>query len=228
MKPISKSRESGVIFIVRLIRKVTHWIFNFAKARLSSSLYVYEKVSESFWRTNGSHNRQGSCFTLCVQKLKHNGFYVHTKHCTVKHFNNLIEQDHRHIKRRFVKSAGFQNLRHASRTLKGIETLHAIYKQKRSHIPDFSFQRTRNYSSYSELLKLQLYFVSRLMFFKLCNRTKNSLFSSEYIVRKSADEVASNETMNEEPISITIILLFGGGILLICIGIYTVLRKSWR
>ncbi len=31
--------------------------------------------------------------------------------------------------------------------------------------------------------------------------------------------------MNEEPISITIILLFGGGILLICIGIYTVLRK---
>ena len=40
--------------------------------------------------------------------------------------------------------------------------------------------------------------------------TKNSLFSSEYIVRKSADEVASNETMNEEPISITIILLFGG------------------
>lgn len=58
--------------------------------------------------------------------------------------------------------------------------------------------------------------------------TKNSLFSSEYIVRKSADEVASNETMNEETISITIILLFGGGILFICIGIYTVLRKSWR
>ncbi|OTW61895.1 IS6 family transposase, partial [Bacillus thuringiensis serovar silo] len=51
----------------------------------------------------------------------------------------LIEQDHRHIKRRFVKSAGFQNLRHASHTLKGIETIHAIYKQKRSHVPDFSF-----------------------------------------------------------------------------------------
>jgi putative transposase len=84
-------------------------------------------------------------FTLCVQKLKHNGFYVHTKHCTVKHFNNLIEQDHRHIKRCFVKSAGFQNLRHASRTLKGIETLHAIYKQKeKSHSRLLFFQRTRN------------------------------------------------------------------------------------
>ncbi|MEK4614385.1 IS6 family transposase [Bacillus sp. FSL K6-0067] len=83
---------------------------------------------------------------LCaLTKLKHNGLYVHTKHGTVKHFNNFIEQDHRHIKRRFVKSAGFQNLRHASRTLKGIETIHAIYKKKRSQIPDFSF------STYKEL-----------------------------------------------------------------------------
>ncbi|WP_307841667.1 IS6 family transposase [Bacillus thuringiensis] len=86
---------------------------------------------------------------LCaLTKLKHNGLYVHTKHCTVKHFNNFIEQDHRHIKRRFVKFAGFQNLRHASRTLKEIETIHAIYKQKRSQIPDFSF------STYNELQKL--------------------------------------------------------------------------
>nr|WP_242476209.1 IS6 family transposase [Bacillus cereus] len=65
---------------------------------------------------------------LCAfKKLKHNGFDVHTKHCAVKHLNNLIEQDHRHIKRRFVQSVEFQNLRHASRTLKGIETIHAIY-----------------------------------------------------------------------------------------------------
>ncbi|MED1418510.1 DDE-type integrase/transposase/recombinase, partial [Bacillus paranthracis] len=34
----------------------------------------------------------------------------------------LIEQDHRHVKRRLVKSSGFQNIRHASRTIKGIET----------------------------------------------------------------------------------------------------------
>lgn len=53
---------------------------------------------------------------LCpFKKLQQNRVYVHTKHCTVKHLNNLnniIEQDHRHIKRRFVKSAGFQNLCH--------------------------------------------------------------------------------------------------------------------
>ncbi|MGE7635595.1 IS6 family transposase [Bacillus paramycoides] len=87
---------------------------------------------------------------LCaLKKLKHKGFYVRTKHCTVKHFNNLIEQDHRHVKRRFAKSAGFQNLRHASRTIKGIETIHAIYKRKRS-----SQQANFFFSTYNELQKL--------------------------------------------------------------------------
>ncbi|MEH7219984.1 DDE-type integrase/transposase/recombinase, partial [Bacillus toyonensis] len=86
---------------------------------------------------------------LCAfKKLKKNGFYVHTQHCTIKHFNNLIEQDHRHIKRRFAKSAGFRTLRHASRTIKGIETIHALYKQRRS------LQKDSAFSTYKELHQL--------------------------------------------------------------------------
>ncbi|MED1047859.1 IS6 family transposase [Bacillus mycoides] len=87
---------------------------------------------------------------LCAfNKLGEQGFYKHTIHCTIKHLNNLIEQDHRHIKRRFSKSAGFQSLRHASRNLKSIETIHALYKQKRSlQQPNFVF------STYNELEKL--------------------------------------------------------------------------
>jgi len=38
--------------------------------------------------------------------------------------------------------------RHASHILKGIEMIHAIYKRKRSQIPDFSF------STYKELQQL--------------------------------------------------------------------------
>ncbi|ALZ64489.1 Integrase core domain protein (plasmid) [Bacillus cereus] len=86
---------------------------------------------------------------LCAfKKLRENGFYKHTTHCTIKHLNNLIEQDHRHVKRCFAKSAGFQNLRHASRTLKGIETVHALYKRNRNLSPDFGF------STYNELRNL--------------------------------------------------------------------------
>lgn len=87
---------------------------------------------------------------LCaLKKLKHKDFYVRTKHCTVKRFNNPIEQDHRHVKHRFAKSAGFQNLRHTSLTIKGIETIHAIYKRKRS-----SQQANFFFSTYNELQKL--------------------------------------------------------------------------
>ncbi|MFU2010125.1 IS6 family transposase [Bacillus pseudomycoides] len=86
---------------------------------------------------------------LCTfNKLREQGFYKHTTHCTIKHLNNLIEQDHRHVKRRFAKSAGFQSLRHASRTLKGIETIHAIHKRKRSLQPNCVF------STYNELQQL--------------------------------------------------------------------------
>lgn len=72
------------------------------------------------------------------------------KHCTVtvKHLNNLIKQDYRYIKRRFAKSAGFQNLRHASRTIKGIETIHAIHKKNKVG------NRTLFFSTYNELQKL--------------------------------------------------------------------------
>ncbi|MEW4236765.1 IS6 family transposase [Bacillus thuringiensis] len=86
---------------------------------------------------------------LCAfKKLKKDNYYTHTKHCTIKHRNNLIEQDHRHVKRRFAKSSGFQSIRHASRTIKGIETIQAIYKQRRSLELDSVF------SAYNELQKL--------------------------------------------------------------------------
>ncbi|MGH1232874.1 IS6 family transposase [Bacillus toyonensis] len=119
------------------------------KTRDYQAAYMFMKrLVKAFGEPTVLTTDKASALLCAFKKLKHNGLYVHTKHCTVKHLNNLIEQDHRHIKRRFVKSSGFQRLRHASRTLKGIETIHAIYKQKRSQIPDFSF------STYKELQEL--------------------------------------------------------------------------
>ncbi|MDM5152629.1 IS6 family transposase [Bacillus sp. DX1.1] len=86
---------------------------------------------------------------ICAfKKLKRIDFYKNTFRRTTKYLNNLIEQDHRHVKRRFAHSLGFQGLRHATRTIKGIETLHAIYKQRRSLQSDSVF------SAYNELQNL--------------------------------------------------------------------------
>jgi putative transposase len=46
----------------------------------------------------------------------------------VKYFNNIVEQDHRAIKRRIRPMMGFKDLRCARTILSGIETMHMIKK----------------------------------------------------------------------------------------------------
>ena len=46
-------------------------------------------------------------------------------HCTSKYLNNLIEQDHRHIK---VRKTKYQSI-NTKNTLKGIECIYALYKE---------------------------------------------------------------------------------------------------
>ena len=57
----------------------------------------------------------------------------------IKHLNNLLEQERKHVKHRFTKSTGFQKLRHTSRTIKGIETIHALYKKSAVYSPTALF-----------------------------------------------------------------------------------------
>jgi transposase-like protein len=46
----------------------------------------------------------------------------------VKYLNNIVEQDHRAIKRRIRPMMGFKNFRCAGIILSGIETMHMIRK----------------------------------------------------------------------------------------------------
>ncbi len=47
---------------------------------------------------------------FAFKKLKEIGLYKNTFHRTIKYLNNIIEQDHGHVKRRFSRSLGFQSL----------------------------------------------------------------------------------------------------------------------
>ncbi|EMW5755584.1 IS6 family transposase, partial [Enterococcus faecium] len=74
--------------------------------------------------------------TSAFKKLKEYGFYQGTEHRTIKYLNNLIEQDHRPIKRR---NKFYQSLRTASSTIKGMETIRGIYKKNRRNGTLFGF-----------------------------------------------------------------------------------------
>nr|WP_088328030.1 IS6 family transposase [Bacillus cereus] len=137
-------------YLYRAINKDGHTLdIQLRKKRDHQAAYAFmKKLVKHFGEPTVLTTDKALALLCAFSKIRKQGFYQTTIHCTIKHLNNLIEQNHRHVKRRFAKSAGFQNLRHASRTLKGIETIHTIYKQKRSHIPNFSF------STYKELQKL--------------------------------------------------------------------------
>ncbi|WP_153043848.1 DDE-type integrase/transposase/recombinase, partial [Bacillus thuringiensis] len=115
--------------------------FQLRKTRNHPAAYAFMKrLVKHFGEPSVLTTDKAPALLCAFKKLqKADYYYTHTKHCTIKHRNNLIEQDHRHVKRWFVKSAEFQTLRHVSRTIKGIETIQAIYKQRRNPQTDFAF-----------------------------------------------------------------------------------------
>lgn len=137
-------------YLYRAIDSDGHTLdFQLRKTRNHQASYAFMKrLVKHFGEPSVLTTDKAPALLCAFKKLQKADYYTHTKHCTIKHRNNLIEQDHRHVKRRFVKSAGFQTLRHASRTVKGIETIQAIYKQRRNLQTDFAF------SVYNELQQL--------------------------------------------------------------------------
>ncbi|ELB22854.1 transposase [Enterococcus faecium EnGen0039] len=75
--------------------------------------------------------------TSAFKKLKeYGGFYQGTEHRTIKYLNNLIEQDHRPVKRR---NKFYRSLRTASTTIKGMEAIRGLYKKTRKEGTLFGF-----------------------------------------------------------------------------------------
>lgn len=76
-------------------------------------------------------------------QLKLEGGFTNTTHRTSKYLNNIIEQDHRPIKKRHKL---YQSIRTTSSTIKGIKTIHALYKtsQRNGNLFGFSVIQEMN------------------------------------------------------------------------------------
>ena len=68
-------------------------------------------------------------YATAVAELKQSGELGRRCHCrTAPYLNNIIEQDHRFIKKRITASLGFRSVEGAWRTIEGYEAMHAIRK----------------------------------------------------------------------------------------------------
>ena len=68
-------------------------------------------------------------YASAVAELKQTGELGPRSRCrTAPYLNNIIEQDHRFIKKRITASLGFRSVEGACRTIEGYEAMHAIRK----------------------------------------------------------------------------------------------------
>lgn len=68
-------------------------------------------------------------YARAVAELKQSGELGRRCRCrTTPYLNNIIEQDHRFIKKRITASLGFRSAEAACRTIEGYEAMHAIRK----------------------------------------------------------------------------------------------------
>jgi transposase-like protein len=59
-----------------------------------------------------------------------------TQHRMIKYLNNIVEQDHRFIKKKTKQMLGFKSFEAAKRTISGIEIMHMIHKGQIEEIRD--------------------------------------------------------------------------------------------
>ena len=73
----------------------------------------------------------------CVfSAMQEKGSFANTELRRVKYLNNIIEQDHRTVKKQHNHSLGYKEFASARNTIEGIEAMHMIFKGQIDRIPD--------------------------------------------------------------------------------------------
>ncbi|WP_316359035.1 DDE-type integrase/transposase/recombinase [Candidatus Neptunichlamydia sp. REUL1] len=82
-----------------------------------------------------------ACYPPAFNEMKGNkGFTKKMKLRQVKYLNNILEQDHRSIKRQHSSAMGYKSLKTARNTITGIEAMHIIFKGQIDEISDANAQ----------------------------------------------------------------------------------------
>ncbi|MBZ2202276.1 MAG: IS6 family transposase [Liquorilactobacillus hordei] len=114
-----------------------------------SAYHFLKRLLTTYGRPNCLVTDQYGGTLKAIKQVIKDGLLTEKNHQCSKYRNNLIEQDHRLIKRVLVKSSGFQSLRTALKTLSGIEVVHQLHKisQREPNLFGFSV-----FQSLAELL----------------------------------------------------------------------------
>jgi putative transposase len=101
-----------------------------ARQDLAAAKGFFQKAIQSQGRTPHTITLESYAAShRAVHEMKHDGLLPgDTKRRSSKYLNNLIEQDHRHIKSRINVMLGFKRLKNATVVIAGIELMHRIHQ----------------------------------------------------------------------------------------------------
>ena len=109
------------------------------KRDFNSAYHFLKRLLKTYGLPHRLVTDQYGATLKAIKKLTREGCLHKGVHQCSKYRNNLIEQDHRFIKRHRVRSASFQSIRTASATLSGVEIVHAISKRTRRELSLIGF-----------------------------------------------------------------------------------------
>lgn len=114
--------------------------FSLRKQRDYLAAYHFlKRLLKAYGRPSCLVTDQYGATLKAIKQVAKDGLIDLKAHQCSKYRNNLIEQDHRFIKRHRVQSAGFQSIRTAASTLAGVEVIHAMRKETRRNGSLFGF-----------------------------------------------------------------------------------------
>ena len=126
-RPLSRSKAGGCICSAPLTRKARPSTSFLPPAATQRPLCAFSRkpFGNTVYRTRSDRQEQRQCRGY---RGAPSGNWHRIEIRQIKYLNNLVEQDHRAIKRIVRPMLGFQSFRSARTTLQGIELMHMIKK----------------------------------------------------------------------------------------------------
>ena len=88
---------------------------------------------------------KNAAYPPAFSEMQQKGLFKNTEFRQAKYLNNVLEQDHRTVKRHHKQAMGYQSLETAKNTIAGIEAMHMISKNQIEGLTDLCIQNMKKF-----------------------------------------------------------------------------------
>lgn len=110
--------------------------FYLSKKRDANAAFTFFQQLSSIGDPRVINVDKDKAYPSAFATMQEKGTFINTELRRVKYLNNIIEQDHRTVKKQYHHSLGYKEFASARNTIEGIEAMHMIFKGQIDRIPD--------------------------------------------------------------------------------------------